>query len=92
MNYKTKNNKISNPADRKKFKDALQEISNSMTRISAERDLIKETAKDLSDGFQIPKKTINKIARIFHNQNFTQEAQEFEDLETLYEEVVNLAK
>jgi len=82
---------ISNPADRKKFNDALQEISNSMTRVSAEKDLIKDIVKDLSDSFELPKKTVNKLARIYHKQNFTQEAQDFEELETLYEEVVNLS-
>jgi len=82
---------ISNPADRKKFNDALQEISNSMTRVSAEKDLIKDIVKDLSDSFELPKKTVNKLARIYHKQNFTQEAQDFEELETLYEEVIKLA-
>jgi hypothetical protein len=33
---------LSNPADRKKIREALQEISNSMTRIEGERDYIKE--------------------------------------------------
>lgn len=81
---------ISNEADRKKFKDALQEVSNSFTRISAERDLIKDIVNDLSDNFQLPKKTVNKLARVFHKQNMSTEAQEFEDLETLYEEIVNI--
>jgi hypothetical protein len=81
---------INNEADRKKINDALQEASNSMTRIDAEKDLIKTILTDLSDTFQLPKKTVNKLARIYHKQNFNQEAQEFEDLETLYEEVVKL--
>ena len=42
---------ISNPADRKKIKDALQEISDAMTRIAAEKDLIKEIVADVSDNF-----------------------------------------
>jgi len=83
---------ISNEADRKKFKNALQEISNSFTRISAEKDLVKTIVNDLTDSFQIPKKTISKLARVYHKQNMTTEAQEFEDLETLYEEIVNLSK
>ena len=82
---------INNQADRKKFNDALQEISNSMTRIDAEKDLIKTIVGDLSDTFQLPKRTVSKLAKIYHKQNFSQEAQEFEELETLYEEVVNLA-
>lgn len=81
---------INNEVDRKKINDALQEASNSMTRIDAEKDLIKTILADLSDTFQLPRKTVNKLARIYHKQNFNQEAQEFEDLETLYEEVVKL--
>jgi hypothetical protein len=38
---------ISSPEDRKKIKDALQEISDSMTRVEAERDLIKDIVNDL---------------------------------------------
>lgn len=83
---------ISNEADRKKFNDALQEISNSKTRISAERDLIKDIIDDLATQFELPKKTINKLANIYHKQSFSKEAQEFDELETLYEEVVNLVK
>ena len=81
---------ISNELDRKKFKDALQEVSNSMVRISAEKELIKEIVSDLSENFELPKKTVNKLAKIFHKQNMAQETQEFNDLEALYEEVVNL--
>lgn len=83
---------ISNQEDRKKFNQALQEISNSMTRIAAEKDLIKEIVSDLSEKFELPKKTINKLAKIYFKQNFSQEAQQFDELETLYEEVVKLGQ
>jgi Zn-dependent M32 family carboxypeptidase len=83
---------ISSPADRKKFKDAIQEISNSMTRKEAESDLIREVVKELNSEFQLPKKIINKIAKTYHRQNFTQEIQENEDFETLYEEVTGVQK
>lgn len=82
---------ISNPEQRKKFRDALQEISNSMTRIEAERDLIKDIKAELVQEFELPKKTINSLAKIYHKQSFDQEAQEFSDLEALYEEVVKTA-
>ena len=80
---------ISNPADRKKIKDALQEISDSMTRIQAERDLIKDIVKDVSDNYQLPKKHINKMARIFHKQNFQITQQEQDELESLYITIVD---
>lgn len=78
---------VSSPADRKKILDAMREISNSMTRISAERDLIKDIVKDVSDNFQIPRKTVNKIAKTYHKQNLTQEVQEHEEFVELYDSV-----
>jgi len=83
---------ISNEVDRKKFKDALQEIADSYTRVSAEKDLVKDIIADLSETFELPKKTISKLAKVYYKQNMTQEAEEFDELETLYEEVVNLVK
>lgn len=81
---------ISSPADRKKIRDALQEASNSMTRISAERDLIKDIVKDVADNYQLSKKHVNKMIRVYHKQNFTEEVQTNDEFEQLYEEVVNL--
>lgn len=81
---------ISSPADRKKIRDALQEASNSMTRISAERDLIKDIAKDLADNYQLSKKHVRKMIRVYHKQNFSEEVADQNEFEQLYEEVVNL--
>jgi Zn-dependent M32 family carboxypeptidase len=78
---------ISSPEDRKKIKDAVQEISNSMLRMEAERDLIKEIVKEVSDNHQIPRKIIAKIAKTFHKQNLTQEIADHEDFVEVYETV-----
>jgi Zn-dependent M32 family carboxypeptidase len=78
---------ISSPEDRKKIKDAVQEISNSMLRMEAERDLIKEIVKDVSDNHQIPRKIVAKIAKTFHKQNLTQEIADHEDFVEVYETV-----
>ena len=82
-------NQISNPVDRKKIKDALIEISDSMTRIAAERDLIKEIVKDIADKYELSKKHINKMSRIYHKQNFQTEQQEYDELESLYITIVD---
>ena len=79
---------ISNAADRKKILDAITEISHSMTRISAERDFIKDAVSDVSDKFQIPKKIVAKMARVYHKQSFNTESEENSEFESLYEEVV----
>jgi hypothetical protein len=78
---------ISNVTDRKKFLDALQEISNSFTRVEAEKDFIKDVVNNLVEEFELPKKTINKLARIYHKQNFNEETREFQELGILYQEI-----
>lgn len=79
---------ISNPEDRKKIKNALVEISNSMTRIEAEKDLIKNIVTDLADNFEIDKKHINTMAKIYHKQNFSEERTKNEEFEVLYLSIV----
>ena len=78
---------IVSPEDKKKIFDAVREVSNSMTRIEAERDLIKDIVKDVSDNFQIPRKTVKKIAVTYHKQNLTQVEQEHEEFVELYDKV-----
>ena len=68
----------------------LSEISDSFTRIEAERDLIKETIEALSDDFDIDKKILRKMARIYHKQNYSTVEAEQEELALLYESVVGV--
>jgi polyhydroxyalkanoate synthesis regulator phasin len=77
----------SSPADRQAIKNALQEISNSLTRIEGERDLIKDILQTVQDNQNIPKKYVRKLAKIFHKQNYTEVQQEQEDIDSLYETV-----
>ncbi|MGA1712061.1 MAG: hypothetical protein ACO4CS_12325 [bacterium] len=77
----------SSPADRKAIRDALSEISGSMTRIEAERDFIKEAIANTCENFQLNKKTFRRMAKVFHKQNFTQEQQDHEEFENLYETI-----
>ena len=77
--------KLSNAADRKAVYDALREISNSMTRMEAERDLISETLKAVKDKFELPPKYTRTLAKIYHKQNFNQMKEEQSEVEHLYE-------
>jgi hypothetical protein len=81
---------ISNPVDQTKIKKMLSEISDSYTRISAERDLIKETIEALSEDFDIDKKILRKMAQIYHKQNYSTVEAEQEELALLYESVVGI--
>ncbi len=75
------------PEQKKDLQGAIREISASMTRTEAERDLIREIVKDQSQKHSIPKKIINKIAKTYHKQNLTQEIQDHEDFVELYDSV-----
>lgn len=79
---------VTNPADKKKIKDALFEISGSYDRMQAERELIREVIKDLSDTYQLPKRAVSKIARAYHKQNFSKQVQESEEFQELYESLL----
>jgi intein-encoded DNA endonuclease-like protein len=75
------------PEQKKDLQGAIQEISNSMIRTEAERDLIREIVKEQSDTLQIPKTVISKIAKTYHKQNLAQEVADHEDFVELYEKI-----
>ena len=75
------------PEQKKELQGAVREISGSMTRQEAERDLIREIVKDQSQKHSIPKKIISKIAKTYHKQNLTQEIQDHEEFVELYDSV-----
>lgn len=77
----------SSAEDKKKIRNAMDEISNSMTRIEAERDHIKEIKNKLKEDFSFPSKVINRMAKVHHKRNFTEEQSQNEDFEILYETV-----
>jgi flagellar motor switch protein FliG len=77
----------SDPQTRKVILDAMKEMSNSMTRIDSEKELMKEIVEEVSDKTEVPKKYLNKMARIYHKQNISEVKAENDDLETLYEAV-----
>lgn len=77
----------SDPTARKAIKDCLVEISNSYTRIEAERDLIKEAMVNICEQFELSKKTFRRLARTYHKQNFSKEVAEHEEFEIMYEQL-----
>lgn len=73
----------SDPAAKKKIMDNVQTISDCLTRIAAEKSLIKETVSSVSEEFDLPKKFVNRFAKTYHNQNYNAvlgEQQDFEDM------------
>lgn len=81
---------VSSPADKKKIKDALFEISGSYARIEAERELVKDIINDLADKFELPKKTVSKIAKAYHKNSFSKEVADSEEFQELYESILDV--
>lgn len=79
----------SSPDDRAKVQSALKEISAAMTRIEAERDYINESLSMLQDDFELPKKYMRKVARVYHKQNINEVKNEFSDIEDIYTAVTS---
>lgn len=75
----------SSSEDKKRIKGCIEEISNSLTRIAAERDFIKEAIASCCDDVEIDKKYLRKMANIHFKQNLSEVVTEADDLETLYE-------
>ncbi len=82
---------ISNPEQKQQIKRALQEISDSMTRIASERDLIKDIKTNLLEDAKdkLTMKQINKLAKTFHKGSFKQENEEFDEFLYLYEAITD---
>lgn len=78
----------SSPEDRKLVLAALKEISNSYTRVEAEKDFVKEAVNELAEKVDIEKKHIRQLANIFHKQNLSEVRDQVDTIEALYEAIV----
>jgi hypothetical protein len=78
---------ISSPEDRKKVVGAIKELSDSMLRVDAEKDLQKDIVQVTFEDTGIDKKHLRKLAVIYHKQSMNDVKAEFEDVEALYEEL-----
>ena len=77
----------SNPEDIRKIRGNLQEISDSLTRIQAERSLIKDIKDVLKDDYNLPPKFISKLVKTFHNKDFDTQQAEHSDFEELWDTI-----
>jgi len=75
------------PNDKLKLEGALKDMSTSMTRVEAERDLQKNVIGDICEELNLNKKVFRKLAKVYHKQNFDQEVATHEEFEQLYETV-----
>ena len=78
-----------NPEELKAFKNAITEITNSMTRIDAENELIKEICDVQKQKYGMQPTITKKVATMVHKQNLQEESDKFEAIVNLTESVMN---
>ena len=74
--------------DRKAFRKAIMEMNDSMTRIGAERELMKEITNETCDKLGVDKKLFRRMAKAYFRANFRDEVQENTDFEEFYSTVI----
>lgn len=77
------------PNELLKLESALKDMSTSMTRVQAERDLQKNVIGDICEELNLNKKVFRKLAKTYHKQNFADEVASHQEFEQLYATVTN---
>ena len=76
---------LNNPEEQKIVKDCLNEMVDSMIRISAERDLIKEIVARIKEETTVKPKVFRRMAKTQYQSNFSEVVAEDEEFVELYE-------
>lgn len=74
-----------NPTEKKAVAAAIQEMSDSMTRIEAERELMKDITDATHEKYGVEKKHFKKVTSLYHKRNLDEVRGEQETVESLYE-------
>jgi hypothetical protein len=72
----------------KTLKDGIKEMSVVLSRIDDEKVALKDILNSIHDEIKVPKKIINKLAKVYHKKSFAEESTEYNEFESLYTVVV----
>lgn len=67
------------------LKSKLREMSDILTMMDSQREVLKELILAVHEELKIPKKIIKKMGVTYHKKNFNEVVAEQEDFELLYE-------
>lgn len=87
-NHQTVNVSSLTEPERKKVKNAIMEMNDSMTRISAERDLQKEILNKMQDELGLDKKLVRRMAKAYFNANYAEEVEQNRSFEDSYDTII----
>ena len=74
------------------IRKAINEMTDSMTRIAAERDLMKEIVARVKENTTVTPKVFRKMARVAYKSNFAEEVATHEEFESMYVELMGIGK
>lgn len=75
--------------DKKKLKNAIMELNDSMTRAAAERELQKETINTIFDELGVDKKLVRRMAKAYYKANFNEEVEENNNFQEMYDNIIS---
>jgi len=78
---------ISTPNDRKILKDAIREVSDSLTRTQSESEHRSSIYENLKDKVDISKSNFNKLCKRYFKQDLSEVQSETQELVDLYTEI-----
>lgn len=71
------------------LKKGLKELSDVMTMMESQREVMKDIINSVYDELKIPKKIIRKMAVTYHKKNYSEVVAEQEEFELLYEGITS---
>lgn len=78
---------LNNPEEQKIIKDCLSEMVDSMIRVAAERDLMKEIVARVKEDTTVKPKVFRRMAKVQFQSNFSEVVAEDEEFVELYEKL-----
>ena len=75
--------------DRKKLKNAISELNDSLTRAASEKDFQKEVIDNIAEELGLDKKLIRKLASTYFKATYNTQREDFSTFEEFYEVVIN---
>ena len=74
--------------ERKKLKNAILELNDSMTRVAAEKELQKQAIEEVFDKLGVDKKIVRRMAKVYYKADYNTETEEEDMFRDFYENVI----
>lgn len=74
--------------EKKKLKNTILELNDSMTRTAAEKELQKQAIDEIFDQLGVDKKIVRRMAKVYYKANYNTETEEENMFRDFYEGVI----